>query len=60
VGNDNILVASDLLEDGGLELRKVGFTALGAEISCNGSFKISNALSNLAGGLIWLPYTVDL
>ncbi len=60
MGNDNILVAGDLLEDGGLELRKVGFTILGAEISFNGSFKISNALSNLAGGLIWLPYDVDL
>jgi hypothetical protein len=60
MGNDNILVAADLLEDGGLELRKVGFTELGAEISCNGSIKISDALSNLAGGLIWLPYAVNL
>jgi hypothetical protein len=60
VGNDNILVAADLLEDGGLELRKVGFSALGAEVSCNGSFKISNALSNLVGGLIGLPHAVDL
>jgi hypothetical protein len=59
VGNDNILVAVDLLEDGGLERCKVGFTALGAEIPSNGSFKISGALSNLVGGLIWLPYTVD-
>jgi hypothetical protein len=56
VGNDDILVAADLLEDGGLELCKVGFTALGVEVSFNGSFKISDALSNLVGGLIWLPY----
>ncbi len=59
MGNDNILVAADLLEDGGLELCKVGFSALGAEVSYNGSFKISNAFSNLVGGLIRLPHAVD-
>ncbi len=60
MGNDNILVAADLLEDGGLELCKVGFSTLGAEVSCDGSFKISNAFSNLVGGLIGLPHAVDL
>jgi hypothetical protein len=60
LGNDNILVAVDLLEDGGLELCKVGFSALGVEVSCDGSFKISNAFSDLVGGLIGLPHAVDL
>jgi hypothetical protein len=59
VGNDDVLVAADLLEDGGLELCKVGFSTLGAEVSCNGSFKIYDAFSNFMGGLIRLPYTVD-
>jgi hypothetical protein len=59
MGDDNILVAADLLDDGGLELCKVGFSALGAEVSCNGSFKISNAFSNLVEGLIGLLHAVD-
>jgi hypothetical protein len=59
VGDDNILVAADLLEGGDLELHKVGFYALGAEVPCNGSFKISNAFSDLVGGLIGLPHAVD-
>ena len=60
MGNDDILVAADLLEDGGLELRKIGFSTLGAEVSCNSSFEISDAFSNFMGGLIGLPHAVDL
>jgi hypothetical protein len=59
VGNDNILVTANLLEDGGFELCKVGFSVLGTDVSWNGSFKISHAFSNLVGGLIGLPHTVD-
>jgi hypothetical protein len=33
-----------------MELCKVGFSVLGAEVSCNSSFKISNALLILGGG----------
>ena len=51
MGNDNILVASNLLEDVGLELCEVRFTMLGLEVSYyDGSFKISDASSNLVGG----------
>jgi hypothetical protein len=59
MGNDDILVAADLLEDGGLEPCKIGFSTLGVEVSCNSSFEISNAFSNFMGGLIRFPYTVD-
>jgi hypothetical protein len=54
------LAATDLLEDGGLELCKVGLSALRVEVSCNSFFKISNTFSNFVGGLIGLPHTVDL
>jgi hypothetical protein len=57
--SDDILVAADLLEDGRLELCKVRFSMLGAEVSWNGSFKISNTFSNFMGRLVGLPHTVD-
>ena len=60
MGNDNILDAADLLENGGLDIRKVKFFALGAEVTCNGSFKICNVFSSLVGGLIGFPHAVDL
>jgi hypothetical protein len=60
MGNDNILDAADLLENGGLDIRKVKFFALGAEVTCNGSFKICNVFSNLVWGLIRLPHAVDV
>ncbi len=59
MGNDDILVAVDLLEDGGLELCMIGFSTLGAEVSCNSSFEISDAFSNFMGGLSRVPYAVD-
>jgi hypothetical protein len=58
--NYNILVATNLPEDVGLELCKVGFTMLGVEVPCNGSFKISKMLSNFVLGLIGLPLASDL
>ena len=60
MGNVNILVAANLLEDVGLELGEIGFSALRTEISFNGSFKFSDALRYLVGGLIRLPHTVKL
>jgi hypothetical protein len=59
VGNDNILVAADFLENVCLELGKVRFSALRAEVSFNGLFEFSDALSNFVGGLIRLPHAVD-
>ncbi len=59
MGNADILVAANLLEDGGLELCKIGLSTLGAEVSCNSFFKISNAFSNFMGGLVGLPHAVD-
>ena len=59
MGNDNILVAADLLENVCLELGKIGFSALRADVTYNGSFEVSDALSNLGGGLIRRPHAVD-
>ena len=60
MGNDYILVAADLLENVCLELGKIGLSALRAGVSHDGSFEVSDALSNLVGGLIRLPYTYPI
>ncbi len=60
MGNDDIFVAANLLENFGLEFRKVGFSALRLEVSCYCSFKIAETLSNVKWGLVRHPFAINL
>ena len=57
VGDDNIFVAPDFLEDSGLEFGEVRFAALRFEVGKNGLLKFIESARNGEWGLLWHPLT---
>ena len=59
VGDDDIIIAADFLEDSGLELGKVGFSIFWFEVTKNGTFEVPKLLGDFEWGLIWCPFAID-
>jgi hypothetical protein len=59
VGDDDIIIVVDFLEDSGLELGKVGFAIFWFEVTRNGTFKVPESLGDFKWGLIWHLFAID-
>jgi hypothetical protein len=46
VGDDDIIIAADFLEDSGLELGKVEFAIFWFEVTRNGTFEVPKSLGD--------------
>jgi hypothetical protein len=55
VGDDDIFIAPDFLEDSGLEFGKVRFAALWFEVGKNSLLKFTESVRNGKWGLLWHP-----